>query len=46
MEFTGERVVPWTRTMWRRPDLMRDHLARYSWALSYVTGKSVVDLGC
>lgn len=42
--FTGERVCPWS--MNKRPDLMRDHLMRYAFALGYVAGKRVIDLGC
>ena len=46
MEFTGERVVPWAKSMRARPDLVQAHVARYNWALSGVVGKTVVDLGC
>lgn len=46
MEFTGERVVPWARSMRDRPDLVQSHVARYNWVLSAVVGKTVVDLGC
>ncbi len=46
MKFTGERVVPWEKSMWHRPDLMRDHAMRYAWALPFVAGQNVVDLGC
>lgn len=44
MKFTGERVVPFG--MRERPDLLRDHLMRYCWALEFVGGLRVVDLGC
>jgi 2-polyprenyl-3-methyl-5-hydroxy-6-metoxy-1,4-benzoquinol methylase len=46
MEFTGERVVPYAETMRARPDLVRQHVARYNWALGLVAGKRAVDLGC
>lgn len=46
MDFTGERVVPWAKSMRARPDLMQAHIARYNWALSGVVGRAVVDLGC
>jgi len=46
MEFTGERVVPWAKSMRERPDLVQSHIARYNWTLAGVVGKTVVDLGC
>lgn len=46
LRFTGERVVPWDKQQRRRPDLMRYHLQRYIFALSYVNNLRVVDLGC
>lgn len=46
IEFTGERVVPYAEAMQARPDLMQQHVARYNWALAFVAGKRVVDLGC
>lgn len=46
LKFTGERVVPWAPSMRRRPDLVHHHLQRYVSALTYITGKTVIDLGC
>jgi len=46
MQFTGERVVPWAEDMQGWSWVMRDHLARYLWAMNWVAGKDVVDLGC
>jgi len=44
IEFTGERVVP--NKMLQRPDLLRDHINRYSFALPHCVNKIVCDLGC
>lgn len=46
MDWTGERVTPWTKSMRLRPDVVQDHIARYNWALPWVNGRTVVDLGC
>jgi len=46
MKFTGERVVPWDDGMRAWSWVLRDHLARYLWAMNWVSGKDVVDLGC
>lgn len=46
MQFTGERVVPWAKDMQGWSWVMRDHLARYLWAIDWVSGKNVVDIGC
>lgn len=46
LEFTGERVVPWAEGMRQWPHVLRDHINRYSFALPYVAGKSVCDIGC
>ncbi len=44
LEYTGERMVPWdART---GAQVMLAHVARYAWALPFVYGKSVADLGC
>ncbi|HEX9744276.1 MAG TPA: class I SAM-dependent methyltransferase [bacterium] len=42
IEFTGERMVPEKSP----PDLVAEHLARYRFALEYVTDRKVLDLGC
>lgn len=45
MEFTGERVVPWSKHQREWVWVLQHHLQRYTWALSHVAGKRVVDLG-
>ena len=42
MEFTGERVIPGQTD----PDLLNEHVARYRFAESLASGRSVLDLGC
>lgn len=44
MKFTGERVVPWDMQGWTW--VLQHHLWRYLWAMNWVVGKSVADLGC
>jgi SAM-dependent methyltransferase len=45
MEFTGERVVPWSVGMRDWVHVLQHHLARYTFALGYVSGKRVLDIG-
>jgi len=43
MDYTGERVVPWN------PEsgiILHHHVERYAWAMQFVAGKTVADLGC
>ncbi len=42
IEFTGERVIPGRVS----PDLLNEHLGRYSFAEAVVAGKCVLDAGC
>lgn len=42
VEFTGERVIPGQVDA----DLWSEHVARYAFALRYVTGKRALDAGC
>jgi SAM-dependent methyltransferase len=44
MNYTGERVVPWN--LGTGIVILNAHVRRYAWALPYVWGKKVVDLGC
>jgi len=48
MEFTGERVVPGARNC--EPSLAKkiyqEHIARYRFALHFVQGRDVLDVGC
>ena len=44
MKYTGERVIPWNRRVGAH--IAQPHMVRYAWALNYVYGKYVVDLGC
>lgn len=46
MEFTGERVVPWSEGMKDWAWVLDHHLHRYLWALGYCVDKYVTDLGC
>lgn len=46
LPFTGERVVPWAAGMRQWPHVLRDHINRYAFALPYVAGRSVCDVGC
>lgn len=41
--YTGERVVPWNQGCVNQIHL---HSRRYAWALQFVPGADVVDLGC
>jgi O-antigen biosynthesis protein len=45
MEFTGERVVPWSIGMRGWTHVLQHHLARYTFALGYVSGRRVLDIG-
>jgi SAM-dependent methyltransferase len=45
MEFTGERVVPWAAGMRNWTHVLQHHLARYTFALGYVAGRRVLDIG-
>ncbi len=42
IEFTGERVIPGRVP----PDLLNEHLGRYSFAEAVVAGKCILDAGC
>lgn len=42
--YTGERVVPWDLSVGM--PVMSAHVARYAWAMQFVYGKTVIDLGC
>ncbi|MCX6644918.1 MAG: methyltransferase domain-containing protein [bacterium] len=42
LEFTGERVVPGKSPA----DLIEEHRARYEFALEFVKGKKIIDIGC
>ncbi|MCX6644903.1 MAG: SAM-dependent methyltransferase, partial [bacterium] len=42
LEFTGERVVPGKSPT----DLVEEHRARYEFALEFVKGKKIIDIGC
>ena len=44
LQFTGERVVP--DKMVERPDILREHLARYAWAQQFTAGQNVLDAAC
>lgn len=44
MKFSGERAIPWNIA--QGVDLLNAHVRHYAWALPYVWGKKVVDLGC
>ena len=44
LPFTGERVV--VDKMENRPDILREHLARYNFAKEFVQGLSVIDAAC
>jgi SAM-dependent methyltransferase len=41
LDWTGERFVPWAK----EAAIAYEHLHRYIWASSFVTGKRVLDLG-
>jgi SAM-dependent methyltransferase len=43
MHYSGERMVPWNLSC--GVNVMHHHVARYTWALPWVYGKKVVDLG-
>lgn len=43
-DYTGERAVPWNQATGMR--VLNAHLARYAWAMQFVYGKTVLDLGC
>lgn len=43
MRFTGERVIP---DRYELKPMLQEHLIRYSFALPYVKGADVIDLGC
>ena len=44
MKWTGERAIPWNSA--QGAGILNTHVRRYTWALPYVWGKKVVDLGC
>ncbi len=44
LPFTGERVVP--DKMAHRPDILREHIARYQFASKFTKGKEVLDASC
>lgn len=44
LAYTGERAIPWDpRT---GAHILNRHVMRYAWAVPWVYGKEVVDLGC
>lgn len=45
IQFTGEQVVPWGMPH-EALGTFQDHIRRYTWALPWVAGREVVDLGC
>lgn len=44
LDFTGERVVP--GKMDERPDVLKEHIARYEFASQFTEGKTVLDAAC
>ena len=46
LEFTGERVVPWSEGQKGWGWVLRDHLVRYNFVIPHIVGKTVRDLGC
>lgn len=46
IDFTGERVVPWSAGMRDWAWVIDHHIKRYTWVLPQVVGKHVLDLGC
>jgi SAM-dependent methyltransferase len=42
--YTGERAIPWNPHTGIA--ILNAHVRRYAWALPFVAGKKVVDLGC
>lgn len=44
LPYTGERMTPWNSIV--EIEAVQAHVMRYAWALGFVRGKRVADLGC
>ncbi len=46
IEFTGERIVPWSEAMKPYAIVWKEHMERYAWASEFCGEKNVLDAAC